>query len=263
MIAPLLMLIPGVPIVNTVMDLVRGHADISMARLHFVGLLIGMITMGVLFVTVGCGLLQGDTPWKLEEAASRSIHAWPLWQHVVADCVLASVASLGFATLFKVPRSLHLWVCSVAWVGHGFKTLLMGSVNHGNHTALCTFLGTSTMLLAAEAMGRWRGIPEVVLYVPGLVMLMPGVFFIDSILCWFWLLQYYHHPKDFHHMQEFQTAFVDGWTLMMRAMLIVGGIGFGVSIPNMLLHSDGMSLVSPSRNMAEEDDEESSSPEAE
>jgi uncharacterized membrane protein YjjP (DUF1212 family) len=58
MLSPTLMLIPGVPIVSSVMELVRKNSDAGIARLSFLALLILVHGEGLLFAALQFGLLQ-------------------------------------------------------------------------------------------------------------------------------------------------------------------------------------------------------------
>ena len=93
MLSPTLMLIPGVPIVSSVMELVRKNSDAGIARLSFLALLILVHGEGLLFAALQFGLLQTAESSFEEPPAQTSIVHWPVWAHFLADSVLSCLGA--------------------------------------------------------------------------------------------------------------------------------------------------------------------------
>eukprot|EP00931_Biecheleriopsis_adriatica_P069347 TRINITY_DN43201_c0_g1_i1.p1 TRINITY_DN43201_c0_g1~~TRINITY_DN43201_c0_g1_i1.p1 ORF type:complete len:471 (+),score=96.49 TRINITY_DN43201_c0_g1_i1:66-1478(+) len=256
-IAPTLMLIPGVPIVNSVIDLVRAHYEIGVARFAFVSLLIMMQGYGVLLAELQVGRFR-EAVFTTEAAAANSVVRWVAWQHVITDFLLSGVASLGFACLFQVSHKLWPLASAVGCVGHGVKTMILASMAHMNievKTGLATFTGTSCMVLVAHLVGGRKHLPALVLYVPGIVLLVPGAFWMQTALAWMWIVQNYMEYS--HESPVWQSVFFIGFNFMLRSIFIVGGVGFGVAVPTLLLNMTSSSLRTPSDEDDDDDDDDS------
>ncbi|WP_242098653.1 threonine/serine exporter family protein [Sphingomonas sp. CROZ-RG-20F-R02-07] len=153
-----MLLVPGVPLINGVSELVVGHTGIGLSRVAS-----GTIAL----LAIGCGVLLvsslGGTPLRPDQAPG----VLPIGQ----DLFYSAVAAAGYAMLFEVPfRAVPICVlCGMA--GHGLRTEL---IINGMPLAVCSLAGAILAGLVARAGAAFHGVPAVTFAFPGVVAMMPG-----------------------------------------------------------------------------------------
>jgi uncharacterized membrane protein YjjP (DUF1212 family) len=161
LVAPGMVIVPGVPLINGVQDMLRNHAGVGVARIGFAAFVIAAIGLG------------------LEIAASLSGVPLPLEMPsgsvpVPEDAVFAALAALGFVLLFSVPLRL-------AWAA-----ALCGLASHTVRAALMHYAGfdiVSGTLVGALLAGGLAQIfaarldaPAATFAFPGVVAMVPGIY---------------------------------------------------------------------------------------
>lgn len=138
-----LFLIPGVPMINSTLDLLTGYPLMAFSRLVRSGMLISCIGLGLgstLFITnLEMGVITPALP------------VTNLWLDLALDGMFAAVASMGFATLSN--PGLFLVCCGgvLAALGHSFRLYLLqaGAIGIIPSSLLAAFLiGTVCVGLA-------------------------------------------------------------------------------------------------------------------
>ncbi|MBL8526153.1 MAG: threonine/serine exporter family protein, partial [Burkholderiales bacterium] len=102
LVAPGMIIVPGVPLINGVQDLIRNHVSVGLARLVFGA----MVTIAIAFGLYGAMVITGvripvDSPMT------------PL--PVRVDALFSALAAVGYAALFGVPPRIA-WACLVCGV---------------------------------------------------------------------------------------------------------------------------------------------------
>lgn len=163
----MLYLVPGVPIINGVMDLIDRHVLNGLARLTNALLLVACIATG-LSVTL---LLTGVDPLTFTHVTRPDV-----WQAACADGLFAAVAGLGFAIISNPPRKALLATMLLACVGHGVRYLCM-------HHCLLMLDQASASTLAGFVVGllalpcAWRlHYPAECFAFPALLPMVPGLY---------------------------------------------------------------------------------------
>ncbi|MGE7417688.1 threonine/serine ThrE exporter family protein [Methylobacterium tarhaniae] len=153
-----MILVPGVPLINGIDDLARGHAGIGLARLATATLTILAIGFGLFVAAV----LAGDV---------LPVSSDPGRLRVAEDAMISGLAAIGYGLLFGVPRRavLACILCGVA--GHGSRTALVGA---GLDLAAATLLASAAAGLLAVAFERRLGLPWTTFAFPGVVAMIPG-----------------------------------------------------------------------------------------
>lgn len=153
-----MILVPGVPLINGVRDLVSGHPGNGLARIA-TGAMTVLVIGFALFIAaalLGDSLPVGSGPGSL-----------PLGQ----DMLFAATAAAGYALFFNVPWRV-LWVCVLCGIAsHGLRTLLQ---QHGLDLACASLVGAFAAGLVALLAGARLRVPPVVFAFPGIVALVPG-----------------------------------------------------------------------------------------
>ena len=128
-----MIIVPGVPLINGVQDMIRNHMTLAISRLGFAGLVTTAIAFGLFVATVLTGVTIPV------EAPARAIG-------IPEDAVFSALAALGYAFLFNVPARVA-WACVVCGVAsHTTRTLCV-------HLGIDIIAGT---LIGALAAGSWR-----------------------------------------------------------------------------------------------------------
>ncbi len=155
-----MILVPGVPLINGVRDIVDGHLGNGVARLAFG--IATVLTLG--FALFLAAALAGDT--LPVEQAGRLL---PIAQ----DIVFSATAAAGFAMLFNVPfRAVGYCVlCGVA--SHSLRTAL---AHLGLDLASGSLIGAAVAGVIAVLAARAHQVPPVTFAFPGTVAMIPGAF---------------------------------------------------------------------------------------
>lgn len=166
LVAPGMIIVPGVPLINGVQDMIKNHMTLGLARLGL-GILITLaIAFGLVVATVLTGAkIPVDAPLKLLS--------------VPEDALFSAFAALGFLLLFNVPARIA-WGCVVCGVAsHTARTLCM-------HMGVDVVSGTLVGALAVGFLAQWFArqfrAPAVAFAFPGVVAMIPGAFAFRAVI---------------------------------------------------------------------------------
>jgi uncharacterized membrane protein YjjP (DUF1212 family) len=153
-----MILVPGVPLINGIADLVRGHPAMGVARLAGSIAVVLAIGSGLFLAT----LLTGTHLPVLEGPGSVGF---------CEDAIFSGVAAVGYALLFNAPlRAIGL--CVVAGVcSHAGRTLI-DSLGMDVSAATCACALVAGLLACLFA--RLTRLPWTVFAFPGVVAMIPG-----------------------------------------------------------------------------------------
>ena len=160
LVAPGMIIVPGVPFINGVQDLIRNHMTLAISRLGFAGLVTAAIALGLFVATVLTGVTIPVA------APTRTIG-------VPEDAVFSALAALGYAFLFNVPARVA-WACVVCGVAsHTTRTLC---VHLGIDIIAGTLIGALAAGFLAQAFARHFHAPAATFAFPGVVAMVPGAY---------------------------------------------------------------------------------------
>src|SRR5262249_28040062 len=162
LIVPALMLVPGLHLINGVLDLIDNYLPMSMARL---GLAAGILLATALGIVVGVELtFPGPLP------PEQGAHADHL--NLLSDVVLAGIVTCGFAVFYNTAWG-HVGLAAVGgMVGHGLRFLALQA---GSNLGVATFLGGLAVGLVSAWIARSGRTPVAVIAFAGAVTMMPGL----------------------------------------------------------------------------------------
>ena len=171
LVSSVLFLVPGFPLVASLLDLLQHETTVAVARLTYATMLLLMAALGLSVVIAGSGFaLEASPPLAL---------AGPL---LFALRGLASFAGAGgFAILYNSSSRTVVQVGLLAVVGNSIRLAL-----HDAGLALppATFVGALAVGLLASLANRWLNEPRITLTVPGVIMMVPGLYAIETlVLC--------------------------------------------------------------------------------
>jgi uncharacterized membrane protein YjjP (DUF1212 family) len=158
LVAAGMILVPGVPLINGVRDVVAGHPGNGIARLSS-----GVATVLAIGSALFLATFVADAPIE--------VGAGPQNLPVGQDLIFSALAAAGYAMLFNVPYRA-LWGCVLCGLaGHGLRTVLEQS---GLDITSATLLGATAASLLARLCAYAYRVPPVIFAFPGVVAMVPG-----------------------------------------------------------------------------------------
>lgn len=162
LVACSLFIVPGIPLINAIDDLVDNYITAGMTRAINTLLMIGSMTFGIAFAIKLCAV-QDFTNLNIMFSNSYLI------------CAIASViASIGFATIFNMPPRLLVVVACGAIISVGVRNYLM--IEYSCSQATASLIGAVVVSLLSLKIVHILHAPSHVLTIPSVIPLIPGVF---------------------------------------------------------------------------------------
>lgn len=222
----MLYLVPGVPLINGVMDIVDNHVLDGLSRLSNALLLIICIAIGL----SGTVILFGIDPTTFTSVTRPDIVS-----ATIADGLFAAVAAIGFAIISNPPRKALLICALLACVGHGVRYFLMhnGTMPLDQVTA-STVAGFTIGLLAVPFAMRIHCPAECFAF-PSLLPMVPGMFAYKAIRD---LINIVRLPDTY--TAEYVARFFHNGSL---TVLVMFGMVVGCIIPIFIFHRQSFSVT--------------------
>lgn len=215
LLAPVLLLVPGVLMVSSVADLFRGDLVSGTAR---------AMSAFMVTVTIGAGiwmttLLGGTRLAPLGTIAAPLLFAGPL----------AFIATAGFGVLFDVPRKALMLSALVGSAAYSFRALALAFPQVPAELAM--FIGGVACAALAEPLSRWLRLPTSTFIIPGFIPLVPGVAAFRTLL----LLV--------------DGNYAEGTAGLVRTTLLIGALAAGIGAVNALrpTRQNGVPVFRPTR----------------
>lgn len=222
LLACALFIVPGVPLINFVSDMLDGYIQIGITRAVKVLLMVTAMAFGIAFAIKVCGI----------DNFVRNLSMTPhheYWEFALA----AAVSAVGFSMIFNIPRRL-LWVVAfggiIAVCTRNFVNLGPSNGNVGLDMGLAvgSLVGSAVISLIATQAIHWFNAPHHCLSIPSVIPMIPGVLMYRAM---FALI-------DMHGIVgEVTVAMHNG----IMASLTILCIAIGVAIPNIFFRQ----LITP------------------
>ena len=210
LIASVLFLIPGIPLINSIDDLIDGFTMVGVTRIATATIIIGAISMGMLFAI-----------WLL---SFSSFQADTQPQGNIFAAVAAAIAACGFAILFNAPKRALLGCAIGGIIAVLIRNNLLLHVDMG--LPLASF--TAALCVGAATMYGVHvlHVPPPVLAVPSVIPMIPGVVMYDAMMG---LIQL-STTTDYQQTELLVYTAQSGVT----ACLTILAISLGITIPNIV-----------------------------
>jgi uncharacterized membrane protein YjjP (DUF1212 family) len=211
LVAPGMIIVPGVPLVNALQDMIKNHMTVGLARL-------GLGSLITLAITFGLFAAMSLTGAKIPVEAPLRLLPIP------EDALFSALAALGYLFLFNVPARIA-WACIVCGVAsHTARTLCL---HLGVDIVSGTLIGALAVGFLAQGFARHFRAPAVAFAFPGVVAMIPGAFAFRAVIgC----LQIVHTGA------AAATALVtETLALAATCLLMVAAIAVGIVAPLILI----------------------------
>lgn len=168
----MLYLVPGVPLINGVMDIIDHHVLNGIARLANALLLIICIALGLTLTL----MITGADPMVYTNVVRPD-----LLQAAIADGLFAAIAGLGFAIISNPPRRALAISALLACVGHGIRYYLMHHSTIMMDQASASAIAGLIIGLLSIGFARRIHCPAECFAFPSLLPMVPGMFAYKAI----------------------------------------------------------------------------------
>ena len=208
-----LFIVPGVPLINFVSDMLAGYTQIGITRAVNTLLIVLAMAFGIAFAIQVCGI----------DNFVRNLSMTP--HHEYNEYMLsAAISAVGFSMIFNVPRRL-MGVVSIGGIGSVCtRNLVSLGASSGNigldlGPVVGSFCGSALISIICCLLIRRLKTPHQCLSIPSVIPMIPGVLMYRSLFAFI----------DMHGVVgEVTVAMNNG----IRASLIILCIAMGVAIPN-------------------------------
>ncbi|HEY3909350.1 MAG TPA: threonine/serine exporter family protein [Stellaceae bacterium] len=208
LVAPGMILVPGVPLINGVEDMIRNHMTLGIGRLGFAFLVTTAIAFGLFVATMATGV----TIPVAEPALAIAIPQ---------DALFSALAALGYAFLFNVPARMA-WACVLCGVAsHTTRTLCL---HLGIDIIAGTLIGALIAGLLAQGFARYFDAPAAAFAFPGVVAMVPGAYAFRAVL----------GGLQLAHGATAAALPAETLALTLTVALMVAAIAVGIAAPALL-----------------------------
>ncbi len=216
--ASVLLLVPGVPLINSIEDLLKGYVVTGLAR----GTTGFLVTMSIAAgLALPLGLFGVD---RMLTTISRLPTTWE-------DALWAATAALGFAVLFSVPRQYLIACALTGALGHAFRYALIGSgLPILGGLEIASFFGAAAVGFTAVGLARWLKVPAIIFSVCGIIPMIPGTIAFGAMLGVLQLGNILPPPAGTDLVDLLAAASVNA----IKTGLILSALALGISSPTLI-----------------------------
>ncbi len=219
-----LFIVPGVPLINFVTDMVSNHVRVGLTRAMITLMIISAMSFGIVFAIQICGI----------DNFVKDLSMTP--HNTFLDyAIAAAVSSMGFATIYNTPKRIMpvlaltgiIAVCTRNFVNLGPSN---GNIGLDQGIIIGSFVGSCVASLIATKSQHIHHIPHQVIAIPSVIPMIPGVMMYRSLF-------------GFIQMDGVigELTFAFNWAI--KASLVILFIALGVAIPNNFVRR----LIQPKR----------------
>lgn len=206
MMACALFIVPGIPLINAVDDMLHNYIVSGMTRAMNTLLIGGGMTFGIILAIRLCQV-DDFTSLKFAPDSLYLLHPFA-----------AAVAAIGFSIIFNVPPRLLIGTAIGGVIAVCLRNFF--SLEFGLSMTASSFIGATVVSLIALKAVHWFHTPVHVLTIPSVIPLIPGVLLYRLLFAIININQL--------TTTELMEAMQNGVT----AILIIVSIAVGVALPN-------------------------------
>lgn len=221
MVASVLLLVPGIPVLNAQIDILEGKPNLAAARAL-------RITFLLLFMTLGLSLAQGLVLHGAVTPPAVPAPVMELWGRILHQAFFGGIAAAGFGVLFNTPpRTLGLCFASGAFA----LAIRTAAQSCGLGLPVSSFLAALALATVDRTWRRAQSPLGSVLAVVGCIAMIPGSLAARGLMGLFAMIQAKPETSVIPVVATVENLIIATFTLI--------AIGIGLAIPP---------LVAPLRN---------------
>lgn len=227
LLACALFIVPGVPLINFVDDMMDNYIQVGIVRAVNTLLMVSAMAFGIAFAVKICSI---DDFFPTISMVPH--HSY--WEYAIA----AAISAMGFSMIFNIPHRL-LWVVAIGGIiavcTRNFVNLGSSTNNIGLDMGLVigSFSGAVLVSLIAIKAVHWFHVPNHVLTIPSVIPMIPGVLMYRML---FGLINVNVQTEVTPLMKALESGITSGLVIMC--------IAIGVAIPNIF----GRKYIATSKN---------------
>ena len=208
-----LFIVPGVPLINFVSDMLDSHFTMGLNRALNTLLMVAAMSFGIAVAIKVCGIDN------FVKDLSMTPH-----NNYLSYATAAAISAMGFSMIFNIPYRLLpvvavggiIAVCSRNYVNLGPSNNNIG-LDLG--PIIGSLIGSSLISVICIKAVHWFHVPHHILSIPSVIPMVPGVLMYRAL---FGLIE----------MQGVVGELTDAFSNGVKASLIILCIAIGVAIPN-------------------------------
>lgn len=216
LLACALFIVPGVPLINFVSDMLDGYIEVGVTRAINTLMMVLAMAFGIAFAIKVCGIDN-----FVKDLTMTPHHNY------LEFAVAAAISAMGFSTIFNIPRRLLPWVAAggiIAVCTRNIVNLGPSSGNIGLDLGLTigSFAGSALISLLVTRAKHWVHTPHQCITIPSVIPMVPGVLMYRALFAFI----------DMHGVVGEVTV---GMNNAIKASLAILCIALGVAIPNIFV----------------------------
>ncbi len=224
LMACMLFIVPGVPLINFVSDMLSDYVQVGLTRAMTTLLTVLAMAFGIALAIQVCGIDN-----FVKDLSMTPHHSY------ISYAVAAAISAMGFSTIYNTPRRILpvlaiggiIAVCTRNFVNLGPST---GNIGLDWGPIVGSFIGSALISLIATKSAHWHHIPHQVIAIPCVIPMVPGVLMYRSLFA-------------FIDMQGVVGELTVAFNYAVHAGLIILFIAAGVAIPNIFVRR----MIQPKR----------------
>ncbi len=214
LLACALFIVPGVPLINFVDDMLDNYIQVGLTRAINTFLMIVAMSFGIAFFL------------KLSNFDLTQFYTIPMIPHnsYLSYAAAAAISAMGFSMIFNIPRRL-LWVVAIGGIiavcTRNFVNLGPSNNNIGLDMGLAigSLAGSALASLIAVKAVHWVHAPNHVLSIPSVIPMVPGVLMYRALV-------------GLIEMNGVVGELTNAMKFGMASAITIMCIALGVAIPN-------------------------------
>ena len=213
LLACALYIVPGVPLINAVNDLLDNHINTGLVRAMNTLLIVIAMSFGIM-LAIKCGSFDGFAK-DLPTIPHHSFYVY---------AVAAAISAMGFATIYNIPYRLMPWVAVGGIIcgctgNFGFLDPSTGNAGLGLGIVVGSLCGSALISIINIKAVHILHTPHQCITIPAVIPIVPGVLM-------------YRALYGFMGMQGVVGEVTHAMSFAINGSLVLVCIALGVAIPN-------------------------------
>ena len=209
-----LFIVPGVPLINFVSDMLDGYIEVGFVRAVNTLLMVLAMAFGIAFAIQVCGIDN-----FVKDLTMTPHHEY--WEFAIA----AAVSAMGFSTIFNIPRRLLPVVAVGGIIAVCFRNFVNLGPSNGNvgldmGLTIGSLAGSALISIIVIKARHWFHVPHQCITIPSVIPMVPGVLMYRALFAFI----------DMHGVVGEVTV---GMNNAIKASLAILCIALGVAVPNL------------------------------